>query len=215
LVNGTITISVFEHKAKIKATNDPLCYKATAKGLTQAVFTTFEPLVDKRDYYLVRVYDRRVRLAIQIIASHIKFFFGDLVSDVSAGVKGLVDDVKGLVDDVVDDVKGLVDGVKESADDAKELEGSAKESADGANELVDRGAKESAGKDQSFKVKAKLDALEEEDRKHATDFLADFFVVFLVVKDGDAWCRVATESRIIVSYSKYMFDQAVQRRTLV
>ena len=177
LINGAITVSVFEHKVTIDVIDHvTLHYKATAKGLTPTKFTTLEALKLEKGgpvYYLVRVYDRHVRRAIEIFVS------ANSGKDKNAegrgkGPKPLVGVGKGLVDD--------------------------------ANDL---------GSQEKPSAHAKLQDHRKERKDREAKFLKDPFVVLLVAQDGDTWCRIATESRIIVSYRKLKLNQAVERRTLV
>ncbi|OAX35746.1 hypothetical protein K503DRAFT_802566 [Rhizopogon vinicolor AM-OR11-026] len=195
LINGAITVSIFEHKVKPEGINGhPLRYTAKANGLTGTVFTTLEPLKldgGGPEYYLVRVYDRRVRRAIRVLASRVKFWLKDNIGGLN---------ISDLNVDALKDLKLFNRASREGSDATK------------VQAVADSNKSQ---QHQPHKAHDKLDAHEKEEREHAREFLTGPFVVFLVAKDGDAWCRVATESRIIVRYTTYKFSQAVERRNLV
>lgn len=209
LINGAITVSVFEHKVNIEIIDHvTLRYKATAKGLTQAKFTTLEPLklVDGPVYYLVRVYDRHVRRAIEIFVSAKSNKDND-AEDRGLDAKGLINIGKGLVDDA----KGLVSQGKVQVKHNAQAELDRQEREKREREARGPGSRE------EHSAQAELDRRVKEKREREAKFLTleHPFVVLLVAHDGDARCRVATESRIIVRYRNLKLDQAVERRTLV
>ncbi|OJA14446.1 hypothetical protein AZE42_07622 [Rhizopogon vesiculosus] len=178
LINGAITVSIFEHKVKPERDDDnPLRYTAKAKGLTGTVFTTLEK---NRSNWTVGV------PSTTWFAYVVKNWEG---SDTT------------WLKDKIDVMKKLVDGDSKEGSDATKVQAAADSN--------------KSQQHQPHKAHDKLDAHEKEEREHAKQFLTGRFVVFLVAKDGDAWCRVATDSRIIVRYTTYKFSQAVERRILV
>ncbi|KAJ8579545.1 hypothetical protein M405DRAFT_835694 [Rhizopogon salebrosus TDB-379] len=102
LENGTITVSVFEHKVKLeKIATRKYKYRAKTNGLSQTEFTTLEPLKleDGPAYYLIRVYDRQVRRAIEIFASHAMYWIKDKLDQGLVGREEDRERARGFLED--------------------------------------------------------------------------------------------------------------------